>query len=120
VARGGGDGRAALRRYRAALRHTGDDRTGRGGMAAVCATVAVAGGCHGAPARAHLVSVCPKSPLGAVCISVDKPLSLWDKHCSRSERGVGVRAANMNNCVATNPNRPLSKPRFCRKPMPML
>ena len=30
--------------------------------------------------------------LGAVCISVDKPLSLWDKHCSRSERGVGVRA----------------------------
>ena len=34
-----------------------------------------------------------KQPLGAVCISVDKPLSLWDKHCSRSERGVGVRAA---------------------------
>jgi len=41
-----------------------------------------------------------KQPLGRVCISVDKPLSLWDKHCSRSDkyclrskRGVGVRAA---------------------------
>ena len=34
-----------------------------------------------------------KHALGAVDNSTNEPLSLWDKHCSRSERGVGVRAA---------------------------
>jgi len=48
-------------------------------------------------------------PSGAVCNSADKPSlllrkqclslrelfqSLWDKYCSRRERGVGVRVAN--------------------------